>query len=41
MARLKSTDQAEIKMIRRIEGQLMVQLKAIEKEKNKRRSSNI
>ena len=41
MARLNSKDQAEIKKIRGIEGPLMVQLKAIEKEKNKRRSSNI
>jgi hypothetical protein len=40
MARLKSKDQSEIKKIRGIEGQLMVQLKAIEKERNKRRSSN-
>lgn len=39
--RLKSKDQTEIKKIRGIEGQLMVQLRAIEKEKNKRRSSNI
>lgn len=41
MARLQSKDQSEIKKIRGIEGQLMVQLKAIEKEKNKRRSSNL
>jgi len=41
LARLKSKDQTEIKKIRCIEGQLMVQLRAIEKEKNKRRSSNI
>lgn len=41
LARLKSKDQTEIKKIRGIEGQLMVQLRAIEKEKNKRRSSNI
>jgi len=41
MARLQSKDQSEIKKIRGIEGQLMVQLKAIEKEKNKRRSSNV
>jgi hypothetical protein len=40
LARLKSTDRAEIKKIRGIEGQLMVQLKAIEKERNKIRSSN-
>lgn len=41
LARLNSKDQSEVKKIRGIEGQLMVQLKAIEKEKNKRRSSNI
>jgi hypothetical protein len=41
LARLKSKDQTEIKKIRGIEGQLTVQLRAIEKEKNKRRSSNI
>lgn len=41
LARLNSKDQTEIKKIRGIEGQLMVQLKAIEKEKNKRRSSNL
>jgi hypothetical protein len=40
-ARLKSKDQSEIKKIRGIEGQLIVQLRAIEKEKNKRRSSNL
>ena len=41
LARLNSKDQVEIKKIRGIESQLMVQLKAIEKERNKRRSSNI
>jgi len=40
LARLKTEDQTEKKKIRAIEGQLMVQLRAIEKEKNKRRSSN-
>jgi hypothetical protein len=40
LARLKSKDQVEIKKIRGIEGQLMSQLRNIEKERNKRRSSN-
>jgi hypothetical protein len=41
LARLKSKDQVEIKKIRGLEGQLMVQLKDIVKEKNKIRNSNI
>ena len=41
LARLQTKDQAQIKKIRGIEGQLIVKLRAIEKERNKRRSSNI